>query len=367
MTDNLNAEVDLETEDSFRKEDLKEDDLKQEDLREEDLEIAADLEEEMIGLETFGGVISEKAEKTVASIQQRDQKFRIYNALAATFYAYVWILYFRVVDLFNMNTVTWLAFSVMFIYLLACLGFAVNSRKSGRSFSGYLIYPYFLVIFKPLIVYLAKFLPLFGANIQREGLASAFTLALKGSRGIFSNMGLFFYGNIAIATLFALLALIELFQIRKLFFSLRREHYRMTRVIEDKKLLLYLRVLGILHLLYLALMIFYYYYLVVTSRGYNLWIAGLMTIVFAFIFINMLLNVTILLKYDSYNARTGPFLFVYGFVIVLMFFTKIKGLPIAAAAALGAGTAVTALGTVYYIFLSFGVLISLLAAYLTKA
>lgn len=48
-------------------------------------------------LATFGGVVSEKAERTVETIQRKDLRFRILNALTAAVFTYPWILFFRAI------------------------------------------------------------------------------------------------------------------------------------------------------------------------------------------------------------------------------------------------------------------------------
>jgi len=319
-----------------------------------------------IQISTFGGVISEKAEKGINEIQRRDYRFRIYNALTAMFFCYIWLLYFRAKEMLNMNTITWVVFFVLILYFLACGGFAVNSRKSGRSFKGYLLYPYALVILMPVIVYLAMILPAFGSTLQQRGFGGAMDFAVSRNAGLYANLDFVFYISVLGSIIFSVLALIELLTIRRLFLSLRREHYRMVRLIDESKLLKIVRIFGVLNLLYLGIMIAYYYYYAFTTQGYNYWVTGLMTIVFSIVFFNLFSSVWVMLKYDTYNARTGPFLFVFGITVILMFFTRAEGLPLTAGTG-GALLPVTLYGIAYYLFLSIGVFISLLGSYFTKA
>lgn len=143
-------------------------------------------------LATFGGVVSEKAERTVETIQRKDLRFRILNALTAAVFTYPWILFFRAIKLMDMNRITWVDFLIMIIFLLTCFGFAANSRKTGRSFSGYLIYPYVLAILMPVLVYLGRLLPRVGSGLIREGLGGAIKSALRMNKGLFSQAGFFF-------------------------------------------------------------------------------------------------------------------------------------------------------------------------------
>ena len=143
-------------------------------------------------LATFGGTVSEFAEQTVDSIQHKDLRFRIYNALTATFFIYSWILFFRAVKLIDLNNLTWVDFLLFVIFLLVCLGFAVNSRKYGRSFSGYLIYPYYVSILMPVIVYLVRFLPVLGNSLIEQGFVEAFKTAIRFNKGLFQIWALSF-------------------------------------------------------------------------------------------------------------------------------------------------------------------------------
>lgn len=317
-------------------------------------------------LATFGGTVSEFAEQTVDSIQHKDLRFRIYNALTATFFIYSWILFFRAVKLIDLNNLTWVDFLLFVIFLLVCLGFAVNSRKYGRSFSGYLIYPYYVSILMPVIVYLVRFLPVLGNSLIEQGFVEAFKTAIRFNKGLFSNLGFVFYLFTVVAIILAVVSLYELLAIRRLFFSLRREHYRIVRILDESLVLKIVRVMGLINLLYVAIMIVFFYYKAFTTVNYNHWITGIMTVVFAFVFINMLSNVYVMLKYETYNARTGPFLFIYGLCILLMIFTRIEGLPITRSVA-GTLLSVNALGIIYFLFLSLGILISLIGSYFTKA
>ncbi len=319
-----------------------------------------------IRLSTFGGVISEKAEKAVDSIQRRDFRLRIYNAFTAMFFCYIWLLYYRAKKMLNMNTVTWVDFFVLILFVMACVGFAANSHKHGRSFKGYQIFPYVVVILMPVTVYLATFLPVLGGALQQSGFKGAWNLAAGRSAGLYANLDFIFYVSVLGSIIFSVLSLIELLTIRKLFVSLRREHYRMVRLIDESKLLKIVRFFGVLNLLYLTGMIAYYYYYAFTTRGYNYWVMGIMTIVFAIVFFNMLSNVRVMLKYDTYNTRTGPFLFVFGISVVLMFFTRANGLPLTAGAG-GELLPISLFGMVYFLYLSIGVFISLMGSFFTKA
>ncbi len=317
-------------------------------------------------LATFGGIVSEKAEQTVETIQRKDLKFRILNALTAAVFAYPWILFFRAIKLMDMNRITWVDFLIMIIFLLTCFGFAANSRKTGRSFSGYLIYPYVLAILMPVLVYLGRLLPRVGSGLIREGLGGAVKSALRMNKGLFSQAGFFFIFFLVVSIVLAVVSLLELLSIRRLFYSLRREHYRIVRILEEATILKIVRFLGLINLLYLIVMIVYYYYYAISTPGYNHWITGIMTVVFAFVFFNMLANIYTVIKYDTYNVRTGPFLFIYGLTIALMQFTSVAGLPIIRTAS-GALQSMSILGFLYFIFLSTGIFCSLLGSYFTKA
>ena len=140
----------------------------------------------------FGGVISEKAEKAVDSIQRRDFRLRIYNAFTAMFFCYIWLLYYRAKKMLNMNTVTWVDFFVLILFVMACVGFAANSRKHGRSFKGYQIFPYVVVILMPVTVYLATFLPVLGGALQQSGFRGAWDLAAGSSAGLYTRLDFIF-------------------------------------------------------------------------------------------------------------------------------------------------------------------------------